>query len=452
MQTFQMPGISGKTNHSFLEETKTTIKLAVPIIIGQLGVMLMGVADTIQVGHMTNFAKENVGASAIANGVFITVAIIGLIALQITAPMIAHQKSEKNEAEIKNVWHSCLTVGLVLAIVCFIIIEIVAFNFHWLGQKAAIEKYAVPYLHIIAFSIFPMMLFTAIRQLSDGLADTKAAMIITLFAVVLNVALNHILIYGTAMSPQLGLNGAGWATLLSRIFMAGGLLYLLRKKYARYFPIRMFHRSHFKHLLKVGIPSGFQGFFEIAVFAFAAVLMGKLGATELAAHQIAINPASVSYMMVTGLAAAGGIRVGSNLEHPKALKRSALVALLLGFIFMAVACGIFLLANHAIAQVYISDKQVLPLAASLLIIAGFFQLSDGLQAVALGVLRGMEDVNLPTLITLVAYWLIGLPFGYYLSFYQNMGAHGIWYGLTLGLSASAVLLCWRVWVMVRRVL
>ncbi len=429
-------------------EIKVLHSLAVPIIIGQLGIMLMGVADTIQVGHVKNLAKESIGAAGIANGIYITVAIIGIIALQIIAPLIANANANHNQKSIKNIHIAGNKVALYLGVFCFMAIEIVAYNFDLLQQKPEIKKLAIPYLHIIAISVFPMLFFTAQKQLSDGLGHTKIAMNITIIALLINVLFNHLLIYGVAGFPELGLFGAGIATLIARIFMAVGLYIYLQKSifFKSIFNQKsdfFLQKSNIKNILKIGIPSGFQGFFEIAVFSAAAILIGQLGSIQLAAHQVAINPASITYMMVTGVAAAGSIRVGANLNSVSAMKLAGSVALMMGFIFMAFCCVIMLFFNQFIAQLYINDIQVLPLAATLIFIAAFFQLSDGIQAVALGILRGMADVNVPTIITLIAYWIIGLPIGYYLAFYKNMAAIGIWIGLVVGLTVSAIFLSWR---------
>lgn len=434
--------------HKVWPEIKILHSLAVPIIIGQLGIMLMGVADTIQVGHIKNLAKESIGAAGIANGIYITIAIIGIIALQIIAPLIANANSSKNEKLIKNLHVAGNKVAIIMGVFCFIIIEIVAYNFDWLNQKPEIKKLAIPYLHIIAVSVFPSLFFTAQKQLSDGLGFTKIAMIITIIALIINILLNHLFINGIWVFPELGLFGAGIATLIARLFMAIGLFVYLH--HSVYFQTifkekieKKMQLSNIKEIFKIGIPSGFQGFFEIAVFSAAAILIGQLGAVQLAAHQVAINPASITYMMVTGVAAAGSIRVGANLNNISSMKLSGTVALMMGFVFMGFCGLIMLLFNQYIAGLYINDIQVLPLAGSLIFIAAFFQLSDGVQAVALGILRGMADVNIPTFITLIAYWAIGLPFGYYLAFYKNMAAVGIWIGLVLGLTVSAGLLSWR---------
>jgi multidrug resistance protein, MATE family len=429
-------------------EVKITFKLALPIVIGQLGIMLMGVADTIQVGHMQELAKESVGAAGIGNSIFITMAIIGIIALQIVAPMMANANNQQDYGQVNSLYNSSIKVALMLGAICFVLIEIIALNFHLLHQKPEIEELTKPYLHIIAISIFPMLLFTAIKQLSDGLGNTKIAMNISLIALVVNILFNYLLINGIGIFPKLGLFGAGIATLIARISMALGLYFYL-KWHSQFKNIFMQASSNIKEsgfvrrILIVGIPSGLQGFFEIAVFSAAAIFIGRLGTVQLAAHEVAINPASITYMMVTGLAAAGGIRVGTHLGDRKLMKLSGSVALLLGFGFMFLTFLAFLLFSTNIAKLYIADPQVIPMAATLIFIAGFFQLSDGIQAVALGILRGMADVNIPTIATLIAYWGVGLPIGYFLAFNWNMGAVGIWIGLSAGLTASAMLLTWR---------
>ncbi len=423
-------------------------ELAVPIIIGQLGIMLMGVADTIQVGHIDKLAKESIGASGIANGVFITIAIIGIIALQIVAPLIAKAHAQNDRAQIKNLHHSSLKVSVILSIFCFSLIELATFNIGILGQKPEIEKLVIPFLHVIALSVIPLLIFTALRQLSDGMGHPKIAMSITIIALFINIILNYFLIYGIAGFPKLGLFGAGIATLIARIFMMVAMyVYLKKSIFLKNIYIQLIDKEieiqNIKNIFKIGIPSGLQGFFEIAVFSAAAILIGQLGAVQLAAHQVAINPASITYMMVTGVAAAGGIRVGTNFGNRSKMKLSGSIALMMGFIFMAICCIIMLVFNQFIAKLYIDDAQVLPLAAYLIFISAFFQLSDGIQAVALGILRGMKDVNIPTIITLISYWVIGLPIGYYWAFNKNYGVKGIWLGLVVGLTVSAILLSWR---------
>lgn len=443
-------------------EIATLLKLALPIIFGQLGIMLMGVADVIQVGHLAHDAKFALDAAGIGNSVWISIAILGLNAQYVVAPLISKAKEEGDLLHITRLLRAALRMALLMSVVCVGILVILAFNFHWFGQSAAVNVRAVPFLLIFTLSTVPIFLFTALRQLSDGLGHTRVAMVITFLAVGMNVGLNYLLIYGNGGFPELGLLGSGVATLVSRCFMALAMWGYLRfgKTFQPYFlrPLNPGDQPAFDlrplvlKLLKLGIPSGFQGFFEVAVFALAAVMVGWLGENQLAAHLIAINPASVTFMMVTGLATAGGIRVGAGLgqRDRAAVLRSGTVALGLGTAFMAACCLLFLTAGEVIAGLYIRDPEVASIAAGLLLIAGFFQLFDGIQAVSLGLLRGLADVNVPTAVTLFAYWGVGLPVGALLTFGFGWGATGLWLGLTAGLMVAAGLLSWRFFSRARR--
>lgn len=432
----------------YRSEINTTLQLALPIIFGQLGIMLMGVADTIQVGHIAVDAKYNLDAAGIANGVYITIAVFGMNALAVIAPMISKAREMGDDAEVNRLHQASKQVAYWASAVCGNIILIGAWQFEAFGQQPKVTQLAVPYLCIITVSIIPMFIFLAIRQLSDGLSQTRVAMYITLSAVLINILLNHVLINGIWIFPQWGLNGAGVATLIARIYMAASIYIYVR--YGKYFQKylqqpRKSVSDLVLYIFKIGIPSGFQGFFEIAVFSTAAIMIGWLGESPLAAHMIAISPASVTYMMITGLASAGGIRVGAGMgqQSRSAILKSGTTALAISIAFMAV-CGIlFLTANELIISLYINDETVKPIAVSLLMVAAFFQLSDGIQCVALGVLRGIADVNIPTGVTLFAYWGVGLPIGYVLTFVYQMGAVGMWIGLSAGLTASAILLSWR---------
>jgi MATE family multidrug resistance protein len=289
-----------------------------------------------------------------------------------------------------------------------------------------------------------LLLFIAIRQLCDGLSRPKVTMYITISALVLNAVLNYLLIH------QLGLVGAAVGTLLARCYMALAI-WIYVKKDAFFSPyLRVQSTLSLTPLvvkiLRLGLPGGFQFFFEIAAFSLAVIMVGWLGEAQLAAHQIAINMASTTYMMATGIAAAGSIRVGNavgRLNRP-AVQRAGTAAFLLAILFMAGCCVLFLTANEWLISLYIRDNaEVAAIAGTLVIIAGFFQLSDGVQVVGLGVLRGIADVNVPTLLTLIAYWVVALPLSYVLAFPLGFDATGVWIGLLAGLTVSAVLLTYR---------
>jgi MATE family multidrug resistance protein len=272
-------------------------------------------------------------------------------------------------------------------------------------------------------------------------------MFITILANIVNVVLNYLLIYGKLGFPELGLNGAGWATLISRVVMAIGMFWFVRnyskfKEFRAGFLLNQFKADFFKPMLKIGIPTGGQFVFEVGAFAMSAIMMGWLGTIPLAAHQIAISLVSLSYMMASGISAASTVRVGNQLgqeDYPN-LKRAGNTSFLMVLVFMAICSAIYILFNGFFPTIYVDEPEVIGIASSLIVIAGLFQLSDGVQVVGLGCLRGMSDVRMPTIITFVSYWGLAIPASYLFGFVLDFGAPGIWYGLLIGLTVAAILL------------
>jgi MATE family multidrug resistance protein len=407
----------------------------------------MGVADTVMVGKL---GAANLGAAGIANSVFFVIAVIGMGTLSVVAPQVATAKESRDPYQCSRLLRSSLWLGVIMGGILGGILFLLQEHFEIFRQKPEIDTLAKEYLFIIGISIVPMLLFMAAKQFTDGLSYTRVAMYVTVFGLFANVLLNWLFIFGNWGLPAWGLNGAGWATLLSRCLMALMMIgYVWRsslfKTYIRPLPRHDRLLPLIRKLFRLGLPGGFQLFFEVAAFSGAAVIIGWLGKYPLAAHQVAINLASVTYMMASGFSAAGAIRVGEavGFGSRQRVLQAGTVALILSGGFMAVCCLTFLSANEFLVSLYINDSIVTPIATSLIIIAGFFQLSDGIQVVGLGILRGIADVNVPTLITLFAYWVIGLPVGYLLAFHFDMNVQGIWIGLLIGLSISAVLLTVR---------
>jgi MATE family multidrug resistance protein len=275
-------------------------------------------------------------------------------------------------------------------------------------------------------------------------------MVITLGANALNILLNYLLIFGKGGFPALGLNGAGWATLISRVVMALAIYLFVRyaprfASYIRHLHFKRFYKAQFKRVLSLGIPSGMQFLFEVSAFSLAAVMVGWLGAEALAAHQIAISLASITFMVASGISAASTIRIGNQLG--KGDIPTLRVAGFSNFIMVAALMALsglgFVLLRAWLPTLFIDDMQVIQAATGLLIIAAFFQVFDGVQVVSLGILRGLQDVRIPTLATFVAYWVIGLPSGYLMAFVFDFGINGVWYGLSLGLGIVAISMFWR---------
>jgi multidrug resistance protein, MATE family len=437
-------------------EASEMFRLSLPIIISQLGIVGMGVADTIQVGQIEGRSAISVAASGLSNSLFFTFAVVGLLALGVVAPMISKAEAEENRSEINHLFHAALRVALILGVITLVLCLILSFFLSSLGQDAEVIALARPFSWIITLSVIPLFLFAALRQLSDGLGKSQLAMYVTLSALLLNIGLNHLLIHGIGFFPQMGVLGAAVATFFSRIFMASALWFLIQKE-ELFKPYLTKTKANLddlvKKIIKIGVSAGMQGFFEVAVFAGAVVIIGWYGKYQQAAHQIAISLCSIPYMMVTGVSAAGGIRVGHfwGLKDRKMIVLSGTTALLIAGGFMAICATIFFSFYNPLIALYTTDITVVPTAISLLIIGGFFQMSDGLQVTALGILRGISDVNIPTGITLFAYWVVGLPIGLLLAQYYKLEAAGVWIGLTAGLTTSAVLLCWRFYGMVKKI-
>ncbi|MDX1427986.1 MAG: MATE family efflux transporter, partial [Salegentibacter mishustinae] len=303
------------------------------------------------------------------------------------------------------------------------------------------------YLNIVAFSMIPLMIFQAFKQFADGLSQTKYAMYATLIANVVNVVFNYLLIYGIWIFPRLELEGAAIGTLISRFFMLWFVWEILRrkKKFAEYFKWgkkESLNSDVFKRLLNLGFPTALQMLFEVGIFTATVFLAGLLGTNPQAANQIALNLVSMTFMIAVGLGVTATIRVGNQkgLANFKDLRRIAMSTFLLVFLIEAVFALGFILLKDWLPTFYLDNVEVILLAAQLLVIAALFQLSDGLQVVILGALRGLQDVRIPTIICFISYWIIGFPVSWYFGKAENLGSMGIWLGLLAGLSASALML------------
>ena len=432
---------------SIKESIKQTFHLAYPVIIGQLGIIMMGVVDSLMVGKL---GAVPLAAAALVNSLFFLIIIIGLGVSQVVTPLVAISVGAKRFEQCGIYFRQSLLINLALGVLLVIIIYLFADILKYLNQPIAVVAYAEAYMKILSVSVFPLMLFQSYKQFIEGLSYTKPAMVVTLLANIVNVFGNWVFIFGKLGMPELGLDGAGISTLFCRVFMGLALMvYVMKKeKYKIYdvnFHFRNINFPIIKKILRLGLPSGFQYFFEIGAFSFAIIMIGWLGAKQLAAHQIAINLASISYMAVLGISTAGGIRVGNAVgrQNIDEVRRAGFTALLSGSFIMITAGIIFILMRNLLPSLYIQDQKVIEIASSLLIIAALFQISDGVQAVGLGILRGLTDVKIPTMITFISYWIIGLPVGYLLGFNFKIGVLGIWIGLLLGLTSSALLLTYR---------
>ena len=425
-------------------------------MVGQLGQILVSVADSIMVGKFLGTIPLAAISLAVSILIIPMVFAIG-VAFGLT-PLIAGADGKDDPAEAVKYFKNGIVLNSILGLLVYGVLAIFAQFAHLLGQDERVVSEAMPYLHIVGLSIIPMMVFFAFKQFAEGLSDTKAGMRVSLVANLLNIVLNYPLITGWGPFPELGLAGAAVATLSTRFLMVAGMAIYIRKhkKFAAYWTYwrstEITWRS-IRDILAIGVPSGLQLVFEAGAFAMSGVIVGMIGPVQQAAHQIALNIASVSYMMVSGLGAAATIRVGNQLgRRDIPMLRIAGQSLFHLTLAMMVLTMILLISlRHLLPEFYSSDPEVLHYTAVLMIAAGIFQLPDGLQATTLGALRGVQDVNIPTIIAFVAYWIIAVPMCYYLGITEKMGPLGVWIGLTIGLVIASITLYLRFQHKVRRI-
>jgi MATE family multidrug resistance protein len=363
---------------------------------------------------------------------------------------VAQADGEGNHRRIINILKHGVLVNSLAAIALLSMLLPINFMLGYFNQPGEVVVITRPYLLIISLSIIPFMFFQAFKQFTEGLSFTKQSMTVTIIGNLINIVLNYILIYGKLGLPALGLTGAGIATLISRFYMAfamGGYVYFGKRfmVYRQHFEFGGYDRGLVRQILSIGVPSGMQFVFEVGAFSMAAIMMGWLGTVSLAAHQIAINLSALTYMMATGIATATTIRVGNQYgkNDIPLMRRLGFIGFSMGGLFMGVNAIIMIIFREKLPALYISDPEVIRMASSLILVAALFQISDGIQVVGLGALRGMSDVRIPTLFTLIAYWALALPIGYITGILLKMGPLGIWWGLWGGLTTAAVLLLRR---------
>ncbi len=414
-------------------------------MLGQLGHVLVGLADNIMIGRL---GAAPLAAVSLGNTLIFFALFIGIGFSFAITPLVAEADGEEDFKKGRRIFQNgivmCSLSGILLFLGVYVIKPVL--NLPELNQPEQVVELAYPYLNIVAFSLIPLMIFQGFKQFADGLSLTKYAMYATLIANVVNIILNYFLIYGKWIFPRLEVEGAAISTLISRVVMLVLLIWILksRPRLKPYFKklIQKIDVLVFKRLLQLGFPTALQMLFEGGIFTASVLLAGNLGTNEQAANQIALNLASMTFMVAVGLGVTATIRVANQkgMGHFFDLKRiahSIFLQILLIEIVFAIA---FIVLKNILPQMYIDDSVVVGFAANLLIIAALFQISDGLQVGILGALRGLQDVNVPTLICFISYWVIGFSVSFYYGKPDRLGGMGIWLGLLAGLTASAILL------------
>lgn len=438
--------------HRLVAEGRQCLRLALPLIGAQLAQAATGFVDTIMMGRL---GSEALGAGAIGVVFFSELFVVGTSLVASISPFIAEAYGSRRFRQTGQ-W---LDHGIWLAIAIACPIAALMWNaapfLQLLGQSEQVVPLASAYLRAASFAYVPALLFIALRSFVAALSRPQVILAITLGGVALNAIADEVLAFGRFGVPAFGLAGIGWSTACIYWSMALALLaYILsQRQFAPYRPLRSLHRprwSNVRELLRISIPVGILSFLETSLFVVMAILAGQMGVVVLAAHQIALQTAVVTFMVPLGIAQAATVRVGQSLgEGDRATARlSGLISLALGGGFMGLMGLLLLLVPKPIVSIYLdlndaANQEVVALAVTLLAVGAVFQIADGLQVIAAGALRGLKDTRTPMLIGLVAYWLVGVPSGYSAGFHLNWGGVGLWWGLAVGLITAAVALTWR---------
>lgn len=430
--------------HSF----KTTFRIALPLILGNLTQVAYGLIDTAMIGRLGY--RELAAASLVVNVIAIPL-VIGIGLVMSVTPLVAIANGQNNHHKASHILYNGWALSLVAGLAMAILVHIVSLYLPLMGQEPEVAALAKNYLIIMGYSLIPMMIFSACKNFSDGLQFTQTAMTLSIISLPLNAFLCWLFIYGHWGFPAMGINGAGLATLLSRVFLAIAMLIVIMKH--KVFVPFMHHKidawilnsSTIKEMLGIGVPSSLQYCMEAGAFSISGIMVGWLGAIPQAAHQIALNCASTTFMIALGFSMAGSIRIsdaygkGEFKELAAIGKSTAFTGLIYG-----IGAAIFMISlGNYLPLIFTTDSKVLPVARLLLIYAAIFQVSDATQAIGVGLCRGIKDVIRPTIYVAIAYWGIGIPVGYILAFPYQLGVVGIWIGFVVGLSFSAILLNYR---------
>jgi len=439
---------------SFLNKnyTKEALTLALPVMLTQVGQVSVNLFDNIIVGKL--LGADALASVSLGNAVFFSMFVLALGFSFAIPPLVSEAHSKNDHKTINSVFsHGFIinmSVGIILMIILFLGLPLLYHS----GQPAKIIPDTVDFLWIMAISIVPFMAFQTLREVSEGLSYTIGVTKATIIANVINIVLNYVLIEGIWIFPEMGVKGSALASLIARIFMVVFLYFVLMKEpktkqYIKDFSLKMqvFSKKMFEKMVRLGFPTALQMFFEVTAFAGAAFICGLISSHDIASHQIALSMASFTFNLCIGFSVASTVMIGRKLGEQNfvELRKIGINNLKIAFLFMCLCGVIFILGRNILPTFFTKPEEVevIMLASKLMIIAALFQLSDGIQVTALGMLRGLQDVKIPSIITFIAYWLITIPLGYFLCVTLKMGAFGMWIALGLGLTISAFMLVKR---------
>jgi MATE family multidrug resistance protein len=439
----------------FRTEALKTWKLSTPIILGELTQMALGIIDNIMVGSIS---YKHLAAAALVIGVMNIPFVMGIGMTMSISQTVSMAHGRKDSLKVSHYLYNGFWLCTIAAIIIALLLNFSKNILFHLGQDHDVAVLAVPFLQIMGWSTIPMIMFISLKQFTDGLERTRTAMLLSLSALPVNIFINWLLIYGNWGFPRLELTGAGLGTLTTRVIILIVFIIVLQKHsmFSKYIAVRKIQWKlqwqTIKELLHIGVPSSMQVAMESGAFAVSGIIIGTLGAVQLASHQIAISCASVAFMVSWGLAQGGSIRVSNawgrnNWRDISIIGRSTLLSGLLYGIFGAI---IFICSRNILPRAFNNNGTVLALSSVLMLYAAIFQISDATQAIGAGLLRGIKDVKIPTVYIGIAYWVVGIPLGCLMAFIFKMGAAGMWIGFVGGLTFSSMFLNRRFFKMLRR--
>ena len=437
----------------YTKEFSYNFRLAYPVVIGMLGHTLIGIVDNIMVGKL---GSTELAAVSLGNSMIFVAMSLGIGFSTAITPIVAEADAENDTSKIRSAFHHGLFLCVILGFLLFGLVVLAKPIMELLQQPKEVIALAKPFVDWVAFSLVPLIIYQGYKQFADGLSMTKVSMYAIVMANILHVGINYCLIYGVWFFPKMGILGAALGTVISRIAMVLFMHIILSRKeqlkqYFQSFNFDEIKKETLNKIINLGFPSAMQMLFEVVLFTAAIWLCGNIGKTSQAANQIALSLASMTFMVAMGLSVASMIRV-SHQKGVNDYKQLIIVArsIFLLAILIEIVFAIMFVALHQILPYLflnmdnqsqlLDNKEVIAIASKLLLVAAVFQISDGIQVVVLGALRGLQDVKIPMYITFVAYWIIGFPISFYLGEYTSLKAVGVWIGLLAGLTAAAVFL------------
>jgi MATE family multidrug resistance protein len=449
----------------YTKEFRYNMQLAYPVILGMLGHTLIGIVDNIMVGKL---GSTELAAVSLGNSLIFVAMSLGIGFSTAITPIVAEADAEKDTTKIRAAFHHGLFLCTILGFMLFGLVVFAKPIMEWLHQPEEVIVLAKPYLDWVAFSLVPLIIYQGYKQFADGLSMTKISMYAIVLANVVHVIINYCLIYGVWFFPKMGILGAGLGTVISRMAMVAFMHIILSRKealkqYFHEFSFDEIKKETLKKIINLGLPSAMQMLFEVVLFTAAIWLCGNIGKTSQAANQIALSLASMTFMFAMGLSVVSMIRISNqkgmgDYKQLIVIARSIfLLAICIEIIFAIMFVALhqvlpFLFLNMENQAQALDNQEVIIIAAKLLLVAAVFQISDGIQVVVLGALRGLQDVKIPMYITFVAYWVVGFPISFYLGEHTPLKATGVWIGLLAGLTAAALFLYLRFHYLTKKLL